>query len=524
MSDKNSKSMDKQRMDKKSNKRGNRNYNKKETREDKFDERKLKGAKPTSNHPQWYGAESTLMKDAANISFHNAAGIEAQIRATDSSITLKGNTGWTNAGIMKLDFVSVPGECGSWSDPVNVAVRDIYSYIRHANSGSKNYDAADLGMYLVAYDSAVQFYAYMVRLYGLLRTTKLQNRYTPETLVTTAGGDYNSLVANMAQLRAYINTYAARLNVMKVPSNFHLIERHMWMCSNVFMDAPIDKAQLYVFTPYKFWIYKVGETPDKTKHVLDYAPGSEGSDFGRITRCGGELLDSILNNEDFNIMSGDIMKAYADKVFTLNLISEDYHVEPVFDPEVLMQIHNLTLTPIANEGTDWYISEDRDEGTNVGAIVGHFPVSFRDAIATRAYTTPLIDMPVANPDPTLVCLATRFTNLAHATKDVATSKWVYKVHVHGTEIIVGGNVYIKPHTRIGLGGINADVIGTKIEQFAFHPFIYRATNLEPETTDTAPESTFYGISGDVDNWALISQEVLENIHRAALLGMYGLAD
>lgn len=473
----------------------------------KYSDKANTGNTKASNDVAWYGKDSQLIKDAGNLSFFQTAGLPYEFQAPQG-ITLSGSS-QRNPGIMSFKVMTTPGSCGEWSSVANVAIRDIYSFIRHANSGHSNYDAADLGMYMMAYDSCLTYYAWMVRGYGLARTILLKNRYTPEALMLACGINYSSIVSNLAQFRAYINTFAARLSALKVPSSWHIMERHMWIFSNVYADAPVDKAQFYVFAPAGFWEYRTGQTPEATG--LYPVTGFDNADFGVITSNGDKLLNSILNSEDFNIMSGDIIKAFGDNVFHLNFIAEDYSVAPVYDPEVLLQIHNATVL----HGIDvskWKISQDYSEGENVGAILFNAELSITEPTVRASAISKILDMPVESPTPTMVAVATR---LMLQTDLIGKQNVVGILHC-GTEIIVEAMTFTL--TDVGIATRKEWPYSGNYEVFNGRPYWYNVLKSETDPWDFSLE----GVHGDFDNYTVIHHDTLANIHRAALMGLYGM--
>ena len=483
--------------------------------------RDLKGKTKGKNDLSWYRVDSQVMKDAANISFSTTMGLTFDLNDADGGIkTVTAED--TMPGVMTFYTVPTFGPLDDWSSPFNVAIRDMYTYIRHANSGHSNYDAANLGMYLIAYDSAATYYAWMVRLYGLARTVLVQNAYTPKDLVTAAGGNYSRLVMNLADFRGYINSYAVRLNAMRVPSKWHILERHMWQYTHVFADSPTNKASFYLFRPANIWKYTIGATPNATGLFPIAITGT--LDLNSIKTQGEDLLNSILNDEDFNIMSGDILKAYGENTFSLNLISEDYAVMPVYDQEVLMQIHNASIiaSPTETYMDDHIISglsikEDTRETNNVGALVMTFPVAADanqvDFTTSLAYCClkRILDVPSPNPDPAMVCVATRLMI------NMSKGQNFMEVTDFGTEVIVGAFMMSSP--GMTSSGEASGMFNTyDLEKFDWHPYIYRGNISAAEGVITG--TTMLGLHGDIDNYAILSHQTLSNIHRATMLGMF----
>lgn len=486
----------------------------------------LRGKSKGRNDASWYRTDSQVMKDAASLSFATTYGMSFDLREASSGLTNVDASG-TMPGIMTFKVLPTFGVLQDWSSPFNVAVRDMYSFIRHANSGHSNYDAANLGMYLMAYDSAATFYAWMVRLYGLSRTVLVQNAYTPRDLITAAGGNYADLVANLADFRGYINSFAVRLNAMRIPSKWHILQRHMWMFTHVFADSPTNKASFYVFAPAAVWQYKLGATPDQTG-LFPTVMADIQFTLSQIKTAGEAILDSILNDEDFNIMSGDILKAYGDSTFSLNLISEDYAVLPVYDPEVLMQIHNANsilyqdvraIEGYLNGASKPVIKENLTETSNAGALMMAFKVpadstdsSNLNRSIVHTCLKHILDVPTPNPDPTTVCVATRLK--FNTTMD---SRNVAEITDYGTEVILGA--YIMESPNQSTVGITSNMANAwDLEKFDWHPYVLQGD--VDLVSGAIAGVTLNGFLGDIDNYAIVSHATLSNIHRAAMLGMF----
>lgn len=72
-------------------------------------------------------------------------------------------------GIAAIHYVPTIGTSGTTeASAANIAAKNIYAYVRYANSGARNYEAVDLMMYLMACDSAYMLYAHMCGIYSAL--------------------------------------------------------------------------------------------------------------------------------------------------------------------------------------------------------------------------------------------------------------------------------------------------------------------------------------------------------------------
>lgn len=292
-----------------------------------------------TNDIAWYSKNAQLLYDAGNLPFNNPVGSEIKMEyGTGSELVYK----YVLPGVHTIIWGPCPGISRNNYSPINIAARNLYSYIRQANSGAKNYDSPDLMLYLLAMDSLYALHAWMMRLYGMLRFNMPTTRYLPKVLIEANGVDYSDLNSNIAQFRYYVNSFAVRLGAYAVPNTMYYFTRHRWMSSNVYMDEPTVKPQLYMYNPAYFFQFALdGNQAGSLVPKPFYDPALRS--VSSIIDYAEEMLNAIVGNEDFNIMSGDILKAYGGNIVTVPTLNEDYTVQPVYSAEVLEQIHNVNF-------------------------------------------------------------------------------------------------------------------------------------------------------------------------------------
>lgn len=313
------------------------------------------------NNWQWYAANEQLLKDTASLPFTWPLGNRINVGEYGRDMNKV-----ALPGIAAISVSMTYGYADEQNSPINVAARNIYSYVRHANSGHANYDAPDLMIYLAAMDQAYAFLSWIKRLYGIMQTYNEQNRYYPIAMLAANGVEYEELVSNLADFRAYINNFAVKIGSLCVPSSMSYMLKHMWLFEGSYLDKPLAKAQTYMFVPADFYYYGMLEEPlllalrdngdnagsgalhSVTHNIFELTSGdlvgSDPLDFEMIRTIGNTIIDPILASEDMNIMSGDILKAFTPNgIYQVAGISETYTVLPVYDPSVLDQIQNLNM-------------------------------------------------------------------------------------------------------------------------------------------------------------------------------------
>lgn len=153
-----------------------------------------KGATKAINDISWYAKTPQLLRDAASLSFNNALGAVVQEFNTQYNVSGEVNVTLASTinrlpGIIRFRYAPVPGVANDYTSPVNLAAQNQYTFIRHANSGAKNYDAPDLMLYFMAINSIYNMINLGKRAYGLAMTYDQRNYYLPKGIVEAAGFD-----------------------------------------------------------------------------------------------------------------------------------------------------------------------------------------------------------------------------------------------------------------------------------------------------------------------------------------------
>lgn len=349
---------------KKFNNKQGKNVNKGYFKEDMIEKRNV-GKTDSMNDVNWYVPNDQILNDSASFAFSNALG--AKVGVGGSIAGTRNYNELTLPGICRIQYVPTYGLSTSRNSALMTAARNIYSFVRHANSGHSNYDAPDLMMYICAIDNLYTLYWECVRAYGAMRYFRQKNLYLAKPLVQALGFEYEPFISNMADFRLFIQEMALKLNVFAVPKTFTLFQRHMFMASSVFCDSSNLKGQLYAYVPAG--IGYLDEMNEETgawgKILYEYRfsrPTEAGINYTFDTYANVDavandfykMYNKLISSEDFNIMSGDIMKAYGtENCVQLAMIGEDYTTVPAYQPEVLPQIMNTrAFGPVLNSTVD----------------------------------------------------------------------------------------------------------------------------------------------------------------------------
>jgi len=505
------------------------------------------------NDPKWYIRNGQLASDVASLSFNTALGAQVSLDVD--------NTGDWNAasqplgvpGVLTLNWVpSVGASTGGYS-PINIAAKNIYSNIRSRNSGGKNYDSPDLMMYLIAMDSVYSAIQHLQRAYGTAHIFSQLNRYVGDAYLTAMGFAPESVRANLAQFRAAINMLIVKASAYAVPRAMPLYERHAWMSRCAFMDAPLEKAQMYIYRPLGFYKYIEATSispagscmimPCAVENVRETSSGHQRVSVKTWTvpewiNYVEDLLAALVYSEDIAIMSGDIIKAYGDELFRLVAIPDDYSLEIGYSDEVLDQIHNTIFSgayprTILNNSTEAEVknvnwaSFDIAQNTSIGD--GAILTRPQFARCKQLGIKHIVDMADKQPTPERVLVATRnmiagdvyvsadgsntpYANLTTCGSDICMFANMYDFYKdeHGFWILRNRNVY---HFDAGL---DAEV-NDPGDLSAFTKFPIGYIFAGPAATDG-----FINLFGQIDNFTVVDRSVLSKLHESAMLSLFGV--
>lgn len=486
----------------------------------------------SENDPEWYASDPQLLQDAYNLSFSDRLGLPIPAYQADYASTTPPygeEVFYRVSGLMRIGMMPVPGISESGQSAVNVAARKLFTYIRHANSGAANYQAPDLMMYLLAMDNAYTLWNWLVRLYGIAQVFSGRNAYLPSVIFEAENVDYASVCSNLNQLRTAINIMGKKLMTMKVPGHLSYFKRHAWLFSNIFLDSTNAKAQMYMYSPSHLFQWNEYTPSGELAYLSPVSINTSTSKwkFDGLTSLINQFLDPIFYSEDFNIMSGDILKAYGEEnCITIPSIEPDYVVLPVPNQEVAMQIENaeLPLYTITAD-TTWRITQNNTEELifNPTVIVGRSELG----------DSKLLNFHHDSVTPADVAVATRL-NRVYDIQDIQleaqTSYTTCKLWSCGSEIVDSAKIYYLTNSNaVGTTPAYSTYVGSNMEQTLSRICRHSQFDWAPVAkmySQSGSGSTtaikFVGYFGDLDNYTSVKNGVLVTMNDVALLSMFGI--
>lgn len=476
-----------------------------------------------SNDVAWYAADAALLRDSASIPFSWSTGLGVDM----SNPVLPQRL--VSPGIMAISLRPSVGYADNPNSPINIAAKAQYSFIRHANSGSSNYDAPDLMLYIMAMSQIYSYINYLQRLYGISTMYSQRNRYMPRALVVANGADFDDIVSSLADFRFGINALIRKAGSLATPSNMTIFNRQAFLYQYVYTEGTSVKDQMYMYVPNSFLKFENRESDDFAGSLRQKSFFSATSlrTVKQLLAYGNDLLDPLISSEDINIMSGDILKAYGDGgIMKLATIDVDPAFAPVFNVGVLEQMKNATLVGADIVGTDIVQSSSKSylQSQPILKPTADAGTTFLQNcyLENRILTTTTADV-----DAGLVMENTRLMVGAHKinTYDIALDCgselainarfWFYDDQANLKSVVWNTFENFDNSTDPTLILELMDKLRVSAS-FRYAPcrHIFIRTN----TTDTTPTASYFMY--DFDNYAVITDNDLLRMHEAALLNQF----
>jgi len=308
---------------------------------------------PKKNDPAWYAKNEYLLRDVGSYPFGYAYGRPYALTfGLPNTYASKLTQGLASPfSLMSLRCKPTLGFSDKKESPLNVSAASIYGFVRSKNAGRKNYDPADLFLYLTAVANIYSFIVWAERIYAYMMTYSDQNRYIPMTLVEENGVDFDNMLRNLANYRAWLNMFIDKVSVFAVPSDITYFNKVTFMYRNIYIennDGNI-KDQLYQYVPDGFYKFRLDAD---NIGMLDYVRLPGAMTAADIITFGNDLLANLFEDEDASLISGDLYKVYGDTILRIPALDEFVVMPLTYDPMILWQIKNSTVIAVQSRSQD----------------------------------------------------------------------------------------------------------------------------------------------------------------------------
>jgi len=482
-----------------------------------------------TNDVSWYTRNPSIAFSAGNLSFNAPLGDNIELGSQWSQPVVTGST-YTLPGTMAIGFAPTGGGSHKNESILNDIANDQYAWVRYANSGHANYDPNDYMLYLLGVIQTYVIYGYLTRAYGVARTFSGLNRYYPSAWLEAMGLDPADISMHLADLRYYIEYFRSKMTQFYIPGNMPILQRAVFMSTQIYADAPLQKSQTYVFSPTHVFKYSPRSTEQggSLEKFSFCTPGAKMHFDTLVSRC-EEIIQALIDEEDIGIMSGDTLKAYgADKCAAPAVMPVDYVISPVYDLNILKQIENSLIfgTP-----TDNFIRQELT-ATSSYLVTG---------LTRNINASSSVNTNIAAYGPTMYKLLLAHTDVVDPSEVIESSRYLFSANFDFTDpgdpstgvltvdecdffIITQVEVFKFTITDNGVRQLTYHVYDTSYtpsnsSRLAdFLPF-----SVHPQTywfNGTTGNLTFAGMYGDVENYAVIDNTTMGKLMKAAKLSQF----
>lgn len=466
------------------------------------------------NDPTWYYRNEQDLKDNFSLSVGSPLGISSEL--IDNALTTPTHR-VTIPGIAAYHVHLTPGFSNASTSALNLASFRIYSKIKTNVTSNLRYDPQNVMLYLLAMDSVHVAWLNLVRVYYALHTYSANNRYLPKTLVESMRCNFDDLLLNLSNFRAYLNLVAQKINSMFVPDVLSFFTRHQWLFNNLFADEDVQNAQIYLLVPETIFQYVESTESEEIGYLTSVQPPV--GTFASIKSQMDSLIQPIIGSEDMNRIAGDLAKAYGeDHSFFLPVITDIGELELVKSSQVVSQLENADFVTLSSA------IEVREDSS--GSYLQCIPsvnslVSYTQTNAL--WIRKLLNFHVDTISPSDVAEAVRFcasVNSANQTLDIVGSEIISKVHVYYTpntsDYLYSNYVIIDPANVQSLDGlVRAIACSQGFDRFTILK-LCKCT-----TSGSALENvSFLSFLGDIARYAYLDRQTLQQMHESALLAMF----
>lgn len=513
----------------------------------------------SDNDASWYSADPALLRDSASIPFSYSAGGRIRLSGAGAVFTGKAPADITDNGLFSTPgcFALYLAPTLGWnevpSDPINVAADAYYTLIRSANSGARNYDAPDLMMKTLAMADIYSYIVFLQRLYGLSTLYSPVNKYLPDEMIKLCGADPVNLRQHRANFRYGINVLINKAASLAVPADKTLFERKAFLYRDVYVEGTSIKDQMYMYVPQGFFVLNQMVEGEPATHLV-YSPFQVGTlqTFDELLDYGETLLSGVYGQQEIATMCGDILKAYGSNIIKLAELPDVYPVMPIFNIGVLEQMKNATIiNHVKFSSLD--VTQDNVSANSPFIIskpqLGVAPnstLTLLQAQAQKVYTeSRILTTTTADTSPELVMESSRLMAIATGfSTSLITGTTNYTINgriVCGTELCVnakyvtaiykgdtipptfreiGYNDYVYSFDEVADTGallIGKSRFWTLVQNghFRFRPAQHYVCNAAGEGNNMID----LGINFDVDNYTVITTDILERLHQTAIISM-----
>jgi hypothetical protein len=421
--------------------------------------------------------------------------------------------------------------------PWMIAAEQKVAYMQSKVSGSLPFAAADLVAYWFA---AADIFAEIADAERALRIAKTWNVFEnislPRVMCHAVGWNYNEIISNSRVFEGQIQEIIDLANTLLLPKDLAFVERWFFLYSNIFKDSNLPTAKLYAYRKDGFYVFdeELYDTGSACKFDFYASAGyNEAQPTPQnTTRTPKQWFNSMMERI-YRLLPGrsttvvDIMskllRAYDMSTFYAYGKVNAAPIDIKFDPEALTAFANMSLTNVCHQNA----SAEARRGFDLKQDVNNLTLMYAgvlNAPGMAVNNTTLLRAWESHPSVGSLLEMTRLCACVDGTESSNPWMWTGTEIVNRLEIFGGdgsSDASLMPvwyFIRQAATGDEANAqIFFNLMRFAYMPAIYMQFENQWET-----EGSLAYYVADVDNYAVLSREQLQRIHRFATASLWGV--
>lgn len=332
------------------------------------------------NDLSWYTKYPGLFENSSRLGFNHIGGT-GWLKSIAGLNYNANSDGVSETNVLGVRYITSPGFCKNETSGFALQIRQLYLAMKRKYRGLNTYQPGDLAVTLFCIMEFYRYIAKLERIYGVCKFYSARNRIMPNTLPSALHFNYSDVASHLADFRLGINTLIIKAASLCLPSGIDLINRWFLLESNVFKDSEGARSTYIIFDDYDmFYTYQATAFASGGSAILSFVDNHFASQhvgkWDELIKGGEDMLDLLLTDDDVTLQVGDIVSYFtkpdgSTELLKLQEIPEDYIVVPVYNEDIVLQVHNSTS--IGNKGatlvsgTNPFIPANYQAGNN-GAL------------------------------------------------------------------------------------------------------------------------------------------------------------
>lgn len=313
-----------------------------------------KGQQVVTNDPSFY-SDSVLKSNAANLFFDTPTGAMPTLGYKSSRDDFQNIY---NPNVIAIEVLPVFGQFYGYygsnavdqhlfkMDAMNTVAKKLRWKLTNKSGRNTLYESGDiLALFMRYYNMLFQIWQAR-RIYGVVKEWYIKNPHFARNVCEASCYDYDNISTNLADFRYSINRAIECVNQYAMPDLFYIRNHYQSMFDNIYCDSQVyDSAQFYVFhTADKYW--RCNDKDGTFHYIPDTGSSvSSGTTVSAWTSRINTLITDFVHSDDMEAIMTDIMRVFSDKTayMSIEYLSDPYHVTPVCNTNVLLELHNATI-------------------------------------------------------------------------------------------------------------------------------------------------------------------------------------